>query len=392
MHRSDFPLLNKHSDLVYLDSANTTLKPQTVIDAICDYYTDYTANFGRASYPMAAKVTSLVEKTRANFADFIGATSDQLSFTYSATYALNQVATLCRSLPWQHGDIILLSYENHNSNIVPWLSLAKHVDATIVYIEDIDPNKYNWRNVKLFSYSLASNITGQVFDYRAISQSIQESGGLVAVDATQALTRLPINVDQLHCDFLVGSAHKIYAPTGLGMLYIKDLSKMPPIQPLCYGSSAITDITPTSFVLAPAPSCLEPGTPNISAIIGLKSALDYINKIGVFSIFQHELQLERYLSEQLYELKLGKDIIAPLSRKVGIVALSHPGVHPHDIDLILSEQNIAVRTGFCCSNLFMKHHKLPRGIVRLSFGLYNTQADIDKFVGSYSQAIKELCK
>lgn len=369
--RQQFPMLVNHPDLVYLDSAATTLKPYSVIEAITNYYQNYNANVGRSSYQIAEKATCELDDVRQMMADFIGANSPQnIIFTSSATSGLNQLAFGLTKLI-KAGDIILISNYEHNSNIKPWQIIAKRQNACLKTWPD---DNIDWSKVKVLAYCSASNVTGQLFSPSKLSQKVRANGGIVLTDATQLAGRYPLEVKKLPIDGLVLSGHKIYAPSGVGVIYATN--------------NLLTKLTPLLFGSGDNP--WEPGTPNIEGIIGLGAALKWIKQIGLSNIYHHDQELVSYATDRLRDYGLLPYLLEPAASRIGIMSLSHPSVHPHDIALYLDDQKIAVRTGLMCADHALKHLGLNQGAVRLSFGAYTTPTDIDQFIDCYKQAIQEL--
>lgn len=391
--RHQFPMLINHPGLVYLDSANTTLKPRSVIRAVSDYYRHYGANIGRASYQAAAQATAAFSQARQLVADFIGADPDEVVFTASATAGLNQIAFgLVPHL--QPGDVILLTLHEHNSNLIPWLEAAHRTGAIIKYIDELSPTEFDQLlpRIKIFAYSSVSNVTGQVYGYADITTRIHQHGGLVTVDATQAAAHLIINIKQPACDFLILSGHKLYGPSGVGVLYIKR-SQQDNLQPLLYGSQTFTNVSEHNFNLQAGPAKFEPGTPNIEGVIGLGAAIEFINSYGRQRLVTHDQALTSYFYQQVSQLGLQDyllDQTATSHDYVGVSALAHPTVHPHDIAMLLDQQQIAVRAGKSCADILLHQLGQPRGVIRASFGIYTTTNNIDRFLTAYQQTIQEL--
>jgi cysteine desulfurase/selenocysteine lyase len=382
MNRSDFPIFKSHSDLVYLDSANTTLKPQPVIDAVLNYYQNSSANIGRATYQLAEQATIAYNDARQKVAEFINAKSDEILFTYSTTYAINQVAW---GLALKPNDVILLTEYEHNSNILVWQKVAQKTGAKIAYLDDNPPLE----KVKIFAYTLTSNVTGEVFDHSKLVQVLKNHGALILVDAAQAISKLPIDVAKLNCDFLTFSSHKLYGPSGVGVLYAK-AELQAQLEPLVYGSQTFADISRQDFQLLDSVEKFEPGTPNIEGAIGLGAAIDYLNQIGMSKIQQHDQDLVAYAHQQFQKLGLSKYLVAKPQNQVGVLSLSHPNIHPHDFALFLDTDDIAVRAGKVCSDILIQKLKLNRGVVRISFGIYTTKNDIDQFAKGYKKITEQL--
>jgi len=379
MNREDFPILSAHPELVYLDSANTALKPQTVVDAVTRYCESIGANVGRASYTLGEEATREFEAVRGSVAGLIGCSSDEVVFTYSTTYGLNQVARgFMHRLETE--DVILLSLHEHNSNLVVWQKVAEETGAKIQFAEE----EFELERVKIFSYALVSNVTGQIFDYAELIGELRENGALVCVDAAQAVGRREVSVVDLDCDFLVFSSHKIGGPSGVGVLYCRrDL--MDEMVPLVYGSASVESVGRTKSGLRSGASRFEPGTPNIEGAIGLGAAVEYCN---VEANTVHDCELVEAWSMVVDKSGLREWVVG--ESEVGIFALNHPKVHPHDIAMLLDGDGIAVRAGKMCADLLLDNLGIARGVVRASCGSYTTVEDLRKFAEGYARAIERL--
>lgn len=385
MNRDDFPLLKNQPNLIYLDSANTTLKPQIVIDAVRDYYENYSANIGRATYEIGEKATRNFEAARTKVAKFLGAKADEIIFTHSATYGLNQIAVGVKSR-LSRGDVILLTRHEHNSNLLVWQKIAAETGAKIQFADD---EKVELNRVKIFSFALVSNVTGEIFDYNNLIKKLRNFDALIAIDISQAVGHLRVDVCEIDCDFLTFSAHKMYGPSGVGVLYIRrDLQGK--IDPMFYGSQTFAKLDETHFDLLNTPAKFEPGTPNIEGVIGLGAAVDYLQKIGSAKIREHEIELINYFRKLLAQKNLAQFLVAQPQNQTGVFAFSVPETHPHDLALALDADDIAVRAGKACADLIMRNRSLVRGVVRVSFGIYTDKNDLQKFANSFAHAIERL--
>ena len=382
--RSLFPILTSHPELVYLDSANTTLKSDLLLKALAKYYHHHLTNVGRSGTDWSTWVTRQYQLAHQDAGELIGAKSDNIVFTYSSTYAINMVRHGIQHT-LRPGDIILLTLHEHNSNLLPWLALAKQTGARVKYMEELPLS--NLSRVKLFSYSLVSNLTGEIYDYHNLTTQIRKQGGLVLVDATQAAPHLDVSIDRLNCDFLVYSAHKVYGMTGLGVLYITD-DQIQSLIPMVYGSQTFSHIDRSDYELLSSAERFEPGTPNIEGALGLRVGLQLLRA------FRHrEKALGEYFLDQLRQHRLDRFLIGPANpdtRRIPIFSLAHPTVHPHDIAMLLESQQIIVRAGKSCADIPAQHLGEARGVIRASLGIYNTQQDIDRFITGYKQAINRL--
>ena len=382
--RSLFPILTSHPELVYLDSANTTLKSDLLLKALAKYYHHHLTNVGRSGTDWSTWVTRQYQLAHQDAGELIGAKSDNIVFTYSSTYAINMVRHGIQHTLYP-GDIILLTLHEHNSNLLPWLALAKQTGARVKYMEELPLSDLS--RVKLFSYSLVSNLTGEIYDYHNLTTQIRKQGGLVLVDATQAVPHLDVSIDQLNCDFLVYSAHKVYGMTGLGVLYIAD-DQIQSLIPMVYGSQTFSRIDRFDYELLSSVERFEPGTPNIEGALGLRVGLQLLKAFR-----RQEEALGEYFLDQLRQHRLDRFLISPTdptTRHVPIFSLAHPTVHPHDIAMLLESQQIIVRAGKSCADIPAQHLGEARGVIRASLGIYNTQQDIDRFITGYKQAINQL--
>ena len=382
--RSLFPILTSHPELVYLDNANTTLKSDLLLKALAKYYHHHLTNVGRSGTDWSTWVTRQYQLAHQDAGELIGAKSDNIVFTYSSTYAINMVGHGIQHT-LHPGDIILLTLHEHNSNLLPWLALAKQTGAQVKYMEELPLSDLS--RVKLFSYSLVSNLTGEVYDYHNLTTQIRKQGGLVLVDATQAVPHLDVSVDRLNCNFLVYSAHKVYGITGLGVLYIAD-DQIQSLVPMVYGSQTFSHINRSDYELLSSAERFEPGTPNIEGALGLRVGLQLLKAFR-----RQEEALGEYFLDQLRQHQLDRFLIGPDdpdTRHVPIFSLAHPTVHPHDIAMLLESQQIIVRAGKSCADIPAQHLGEARGVIRASLGIYNTQQDIDRFITGYKQAINQL--
>ncbi len=382
--RSLFPILTSHPELVYLDSANTTLKSDLLLKALAKYYHHHLTNVGRSGTDWSTWVTRQYQLAHQDAGELIGAKSDNIVFTYSSTYAINMVRHGIQHT-LHPGDIILLTLHEHNSNLLPWLALAKQTGARVKYMEELPLSDLS--RVKLFSYSLVSNLTGEIYDYHNLTTQIRKQGGLVLIDATQAVPHLDTSVDRLNCDFLVYSAHKVYGMTGLGVLYIDD-DQIQSLAPMVYGSQTFSRIDRSDYELLSSAERFEPGTPNIEGALGLRVGLQLLKAFR-----RQEEALGEYFLDQLRQHQLDRFLIGPDdpdTRHVSIFSLAHPTVHPHDIAMLLESQQIIVRAGKSCADIPAQHLGEARGVIRASLGIYNTQQDIDRFITGYKQAINQL--
>lgn len=396
--RQQFPALNrqvKGQPLVYFDNAATTQKPQVVIDALVDYYTNYNANVHRGIHTLAEEATAAFEATRETARQFINASSrEEIIFTRGTTEGINLVAYTWGRKNIKAGDEIIITEMEHHSNIVPWQILCEEKGATLKMIPQQDGTllldeykKLLSSKTKLVSVVHVSNALGTVNPVEEIIQLAHQAGAIVMIDGAQSTVHLDIDVQALDCDFFAFSSHKVYGPTGIGVLYGKKqlLEAMPPFQG---GGEMIKEVTLEKTTFADLPYKFEAGTPNIGDAVVLKAALEYVSKIGKEKIRNHENELLAYATEQLVQLP-GVRIIGNAANKVSVVSFVIDKVHPQDIGILLDNRGIAVRTGHHCAQPLMACYGIP-GTIRASFAMYNTKEEIDKLITGLQKALKML--
>lgn len=397
--REQFPSLNQMvygKPLIYLDNAATTQKPWKVINAVQEYYTTINSNIHRGVHYLSQKATDAYEVSRNTAASFIGAkNSREVIFTRGTTEGINLVADCFSRYGINDKDSIIISSFEHHSNIVPWQMLCDKTGARLKVIpmnEDgellLDDYKVLLDDtVKIVAVSYVSNTLGTINPVKEIIDLAHQNGSVVLVDAAQAVQHLSINVQDLDCDFLVFSGHKMYGPTGIGILYGKEewLEKLPPYQG---GGDMIKTVTFVKTEYNELPFKYEAGTPHIEGAINLKSAIDFINEIGIDEIAAFEQGLMNYATAAVQEIP-GVNIIGRAKAKTGSLSLSVTGAHPYDIGVLLDKMGIAVRTGHHCTQPVMDFFCIP-GTVRASFALYNSTSDIDKFTEGLKRAVNML--
>ncbi len=397
--KSQFPIFQKHPDLVYLDSAASTQTPQIVLDAMNEYYTKYRSNIHRGLYNLSARATDEYENARGKVAQFIGAEKNEIIFTSGTTHGLNLLARgLCKNL--KAGDNIVLTCYEHHANLVPWQEYAREKGIELRFIElndnyELDINSAKQlidENTKVVSFALVSNVLGTITiaSIPEIIEYAQSVGAVTVLDAAQAAGHIGLDVKFIGCDFLVFSGHKMYGPTGIGVLYGKK-ERLETLEPFLYGGDMIREVTYEKASWADIPERFEGGTPNIAGAIGLGAAVDFIESIGVLKIIDHEVHLQERLFEELNKIE-GLKIIGPEfgEPRIGVVSFTLDGIHPHDIAEILNRDNVCIRAGHHCAMPLMKKLNLS-GTNRISIGMYNTQEDIQKFLESI-QNVKTIFK
>ena len=397
--RQQFPILNrqvKDKPLIYLDNAATSQKPQVVIDALVNYYSHYNANVHRGIHTLAEEATLAFEATRDAAQKFINAAArEEIIFTRGTTEGINLVANTWGRQNIKKGDEIIISTMEHHSNIVPWQILCEEKGALLKVIPINDNGellldeykKLLSPKTKLVSLVHASNSLGTVNPVKNIIAAAHEAGALVLIDGAQSTVHLDIDVQQMDCDFFAFSSHKLYGPTGMGVLYGRKhlLESMPVFHG---GGEMIKEVTFEKTTYNDLPYKYEAGTPNISDAIALRTALDFINETGKQNIRRHEEELLRYATKKLQQIP-GLQIIGNAQEKVSLVSFVIDKCHPQDIGILLDNRGIAVRTGHHCTQPLMQRFGIT-GTVRASFALYNTKEEIDELVAGLNKAIKML--
>jgi cysteine desulfurase / selenocysteine lyase len=388
--RQLFPILDQEVNgkpLVYLDSAATSQKPLPVIEALNQYYRGYNSNVHRGVHTLGTKATDAYEGAREKVRKFINAKSTQeIIFTRGTTTALNTVAASYGRANLREGDEIVITYMEHHSNIIPWQQVAKYTGATLKYIplqEDgsislEDVKKTVTPNTKIVSVMQVSNVLGAINPIKQIAQIAHQNGAVMVVDAAQSAPHMKVDVQDLDCDFLAFSGHKMCGPTGIGVLYGKR-SLLEQMEPVEFGGEMIDFVGLYESTWKELPWKFEGGTPIIAGAIGLGAAIDFLEQIGLENIMAYEHQLAQYALEQLSAIE-GLTIYGPKER-AGLVTFNIDNVHPHDVATVLDAEGIAVRAGHHCAQPLMKWLHVS-ATARASFYLYNTEEDIDRLVAA----------
>jgi len=387
--KEDFPILRRkiHNGkrLVYLDSAATSQKPRSIVQAMDNYYNQNNANVHRGIHLLAEEATQMYELARKKIADFVEVKDpSQIIFTRNTTESINLIA---RTWGWKfldEGDVILITEMEHHSNIVPWFSLAEERKLSVKFIRITNEGKLDLKhyqgllklNPKVVAFTHMSNVLGTINPAKEIIKSAHKAGAITVIDGAQSIPHFSVSIDDLDADFYAFSAHKMCGPTGIGILFGKKdlLEKMPPF---LGGGDMIKKVTFNGFTTNSIPHKFEAGTPAIAQAIGFGAAVDYLSSIGMEKIFAHEKALVSYAMESLSDIP-GLKIIGPLAEdRGGIISFVLDQIHPHDVAQILDESGIAVRAGHhCAMPLHEKFHLAAS--TRASFYLYNTKDDIDK--------------
>ncbi len=392
--RRDFPILQTEG-FVFLDSAASAQKPQCVIDAIADCYSHDYANIHRGIYELSARATANYEAARETAQRFIGAAeAREIVFVRNATEAINLVAATYGRQNVGPGDEVLITEMEHHSNIVPWQMLCEEKGA-VLRVAPIDDRgelmldefeKLLCSRTKIVAFAHISNALGSINPVAELTRLAHAHGAAVLIDGAQAIPHHRVDVADLDCDFYALSAHKVFGPTGVGVLYGKAafLEAMPPYQG---GGSMIQTVSFEKTTYAEIPQRFEAGTPDIGGVAGFRAALDYVDGLGLDGIESHERELLAYATDALAEIP-GLRLIGTASQRAALQSFSLDGVHPHDVGSILDHEGIAVRTGHHCAQPVMEHFGVP-ATVRASFALYNTREDVDALVRAL-QVVREL--
>ena len=388
--RKDFPIFTRTirdgKKLVYLDSGATSQKPQSVIDAEIDFYTNHNAAAHRGAHQLAEEATEAMESARQIVADFLGGDVDEIVFTKSATESLNLLAYSYTSLITKDDSIVVTEMEHH-ANLIPWQQLGERTGATLKWFEVDSEGRLDLSKIdsvitddtKIVALTHQSNVLGTINPLEAIVTRAHEVGAVVVLDACQSVPHMPINVAELNIDYLTFSGHKAVGPTGVGVLWGRsELLEMLP--PFLFGGSMIETVTMTSATWAPAPRKFEAGVPNMAQIVGLGAALKYLSKIGMDEIFLHEVELGAYLIKRLSEIE-GLRIVGPqqMQARGGTVSFTFGDIHPHDLGQYLDAQGIAVRTGHHCAWPLTRKLGVP-ATTRASLYFYNDERDVDALI------------
>lgn len=387
--KKQFPMFDANPKLVYLDSCATTLKPQCVLDAMDRYYATYGVNIHRGVYNLSYKATQAYEAARASIARFIHAQTNEIIITRNVTEALNKLCLMYADT-LQPQDTILTTDLEHHSSILPWQQLAKRKNLSLQFIP-LDVNgritienfsKALTDTTKIVAITYTSNVMGYTTPLKEIIAIAHAKNIVVIVDAAQAVPHQSINVVDLDCDFLAFSGHKMFGPTGIGVLYGKD-HLLRQLRPIEYGGDMNEDVSRYDVAIKKSPYCFEAGTPPIAEAIGLSQAIAFIDSIGYDNIMHHEMELLDYAYQQLQDV-VGITIYNKPA-DVGILTFNIDGVHPHDASTMFDEKQIALRAGHHCAQLVSQWLGVS-GTLRASFHIYNDKSDVDLLV----QTIKDV--
>ena len=401
--RKDFPILKREihgHPLAYLDNAATTQKPKCVIDALVNFYEKHNSNISRGVYTLAEEATEIYEDGRETVAKFIGAAdSGKIIFSRGTTESINLVAAAWIQPKLKAGDRIIVTEMEHHSNLVPWQLAAQTSGAELLYwpinleseksgIGSLDLQKFEEmlknatkikQGIRLLAVTAVSNVLGTVNPIAEIIKIAHSHGVPVLVDAAQAAARMPIDVARWDCDFLAFSGHKIYGPTGIGVLYVKN-ERLEEMQPFQGGGGMIRQVDRQTSTWADAPQKFEAGTPPVAEVYGLTAAVEYLSDIGMQEIQQHEIELTTHALKRFAEFN-DLELYGPqdINSRSGVLSFNLRNVHPHDVAQVLDESGIAVRAGHHCTQVLHKRLGIVAS-VRMSFGLYNNTSEIDLLI------------
>lgn len=392
-YRADFPILDQKVNdepLVYLDNAATTQKPLVVLEAMSQYYQTDNANVHRGVHTLAERATTAYEEARDKVAAFIGASREEIIFTKGTTSGLNMIANWAGSI-LRPGDEVLISIMEHHANLIPWQQVCQRTGARLVYVylkegrlDMADLNSKLSQRTKFVSLAHVSNVLGCVNPVREVADLAHQVGAYLVLDAAQSVGHLPLDVTDLACDFLVFSGHKMYGPTGIGVLYGRQtlLETLPPLE---FGGEMISRVSEQEATWADLPYKFEAGTPPIVEAIGLGAAINYLQSLGFASLQAHEQDLTSYLLQELAKLE-GLTLYGPPTsdRRAGVFAFNLDGLHPHDVATALDYQGIAVRAGHHCAQPLMTYLGV-NATVRASLACYTTKEDCDRLIAGIKE-------
>ena len=396
--RAQFPILSRKvngQDLVYFDNGATTQKPQVVIDAEANYYANENSNVHRGVHFLSGLATDKFEETRNTIQKFIGAKhKHEIIFTKGTTDAINLVANGFRTL-LNKGDEVVISEMEHHSNIVPWQMCCEQSGANLKVIPLLENGELDMltfenllsENTKLVSVTHISNALGTINPIEEIIKKTHATGAKILIDGAQAASHVTLDMQELDADFYCFSAHKMFGPTGVGVLYGKEeiLNELPPYQG---GGEMIKEVSFSGTTYAELPHKFEAGTPNIAGVVAFKAAIDFINDLGIDQIAKYEEDLLQYATSEILKIE-GVKIYGTAEHKSGIISFNIEGIHPYDIGVIVDKLGIAIRTGHHCTQPIMERFNIP-GTARISLAVYNTKEEIDICINAIIKAKQML--
>ena len=403
--RKDFPILKtlmNGKPLVYLDSAATSQKPRQVVNAVSKHYKRYNANIHRGIYKISEEATEAYVKSKETFAKFVNAGSyKEVVYCRNTTEAINLVALSLGEDTIKEGDTILLTAMEHHSNIVPWKLLADRKKAKLEFAQlkdnafvDMDDYKVKLEsNPKIVAFTHVSNVLGTINDAKEMTKLAHEHGAKVVIDGAQSAPHMPVDIKDIGCDFYACSSHKMLGPSGVGVLYGKE-ELLDSMRPLYGGGDMIRSVTFEECTWNDLPWKFEAGTPNIEGAVGFGAAMKYLKKTGMHNIREHEKQITQYALKRLQEVggvRMFGPASADIDRKAGVIAFSIDGVHAHDTAQIFDSEGVAIRSGHHCAMPLVTQLLKEPAVARMSFYLYNNEADVDRAIEAIDRA-KNLFK
>ncbi len=389
--REDFPIFNSNKDLIYFDNAATTQKPKQVLDALQEFYSQCNANVHRGIYKIAVEATDEYEEAREKVSQFINSKIEELIWTRGATEAINQILYAWALWNLKKDDEIVTTIMEHHSNLVPWQLLQKN-GVKIRYVNLNGDGTLNMKELensvskktKFVTVTQMSNVLGTINPVEEIVKIAHDNGALCLIDAAQSVPHMEVDVKKINCDFLVFSAHKMLGPTGVGGLYAKQ-EILEKLDPALRGSEQIKSVSLFETEWTDLPWKFEPGTPNFADIVAFGYAVDYLKKLGMKNVREHERDLTKYALEKLQQISKLK-IFGPLNgTRGGVISFQLADIHAHDMASFLDDNNIAVRSGHHCAMPLMKYLGIS-GTTRASFYIYNMKEEIDKFIETLEKA------
>lgn len=392
--RADFPIFTEHPELVYLDSAASTQKPQSVIDRITRFYSSGYANVHRGIYPLSEEATADYEAVRGKVAGFINTENDRnIVFTRGTTEAINLVASSWGDKFVGAGDEIIISEMEHHSNMIPWQLLAKRTGATLKFIPVNADGMLDFQRLetiqtphtRMIAITHMSNVFGTINPVKRLIRYAHDRGIPVLLDAAQSVPHLPVDVQDLGCDFLAFSGHKMLGPTGIGVLYAADglLENMLPYQG---GGEMISSVWFEQATWNEVPHKFEAGTPNIAGALGLGAAIDYLQHLGMNRVTHWEQELTTYALTSMRQVE-DLEIYGDAPERGGVISFRMGPIHPHDLAMFLAKKNIAIRAGHHCAQPILRKLDIP-ATARASFYLYNTMEEVDRLINALEEARK----
>ena len=401
--RKDFPILSRTiygKPLVYLDNAATSQKPTSVIQSLVDYYESYNSNIHRGVHTLSMEATDRHEDARSKCTRFIGAKEDKsLIMVRNTTEAINLVAQTWGKHNISAGDEILTTHMEHHSNLVPWQKLAEQNGASLQFIELDEDGMLNLSNIddlitertKLLALTHMSNVLGTINPVKELTAVAHKMGAKVLIDGAQSVPHMKVDVTDLDCDFFAFSGHKMLAPTGIGVLYVKP-EILESMEPFLFGGDMVSQVWDDTATWNDLPWKFEAGTPNIADLIGLGAAIDYLESLGMDQVREHEMALTGYALEQFDRLNDIK-VFGPkdLSKRGGVISFHSDDVHPHDMGTMLDREGIAIRTGHHCAMPLTRKLSVV-ATARASFYIYNTEEEVDKLTSAISATLDYFAK